>query len=274
MPFDDLPLNPPEPAPIPRPAPAGNSPTQWVLVGALAVAVGALLALWWMSRARPGSVLPAPTSATEVAVGSNRPKRQPMELPSLEASDTLLRSLVSALSKHPLLVRLLATDGLVTNSALAVEQISNGRTPSIPLKVLRPAGRLEMLGAEGGRVDPKSYARWDSAVSSLVTITPSDAAQTYVNVKPLFDQAYRDLGHPGGDFDESIVRAIEMLNATPAPLAELELVRRPGYIEYADSSLKSLRPVQKQFLLLGQENRQKVLAWLKRFATALDLKIS
>ncbi len=237
----------------------------------MAVVVVAVLALWWMSRARPAPVLPAPTTPTEVAVGSNRPKREPMDLPPLETSDDLLRRLVSTLSKHPLLARLLATDELVRNSALALEQLGNGRTPAAPLKVLRPADRLAITGTDNGRVDPRSFQRWDSAVASLVTINPSAAAQLYVNVKPLFDQAYRELGHPSGDFDESIVRAIEMLNATPKT-ADMELLRRPGYYEYADPALKSLPPVQKQFLLIGPDNREKILSWLKRFATALDIK--
>ena len=100
------------------------------------------------------------------------------------------------------------------------------------------------------------------------------AAQVYVNVKQLYDQAYRDLGHPAGDFDESIVRAIQMLSETPTPSADLELLRRPGYFEQADPALKSLPPVQKQLLLIGPGNRQRLIAWLRRFATALDLKIS
>ena len=46
-------------------------------------------------------------------------------------------------------------------------------------------------------------------------MSASEAAQLYVNVKPLFDQAYIELGHQGGDFDTAIVRAIEALGDTP-----------------------------------------------------------
>jgi hypothetical protein len=142
------------------------------------------------------------------------------------------------------------------------------------LKVLRPADRLAIAGGgETGRVDPRTYARWDEATASLVSIKPADAAQMYVNVKPLFDQAYRDLGHPDGDFDTSVVRAIQMLADTPAVPGDPELLRRPGYYEHADATLRSLPPVQKQFLLIGPDNRQKIMDWLKRLATALDLKI-
>jgi len=273
MAFDDLPLNRPSSSPLNRRGETQASPTRWIVVAASAIALTALLALWWMSRARPGTVTPSPTTATEVAVGTNRPKRQLLDLPALDTSDAFLREMVATLSRHPLIARLLATDSIVRNSALAVEQIGNGRTPALPLKVLRPSSRLATVGGDtGGRVDARSYARWDAATASLVSIRPGDAAQLYVNVKPLFDEAYRELGHPNGDFDASIVRAIEMLNDTPPLTTEPDLLRRPGYYEHTDATLRSLPPVQKQFLLIGSENRQKILTWLKRFATALDLK--
>lgn len=279
MPFDDLPLDrpaPPSPTrpPVtPPPGPTAASPKRWVILGAFVVIVVALLALWWMSGSQPRTAIPAPTEATDVAVGSNRPKRQPISLPTLDASDGFLRELVATLSRHPLIDRLLATPGLVRGAVLAVEQIGDGRTPTVPLKVLRPDSRLAITGGETGRVDPRTYARWNAAVAGLVSVNPSDAAQLYVNVKPLFDDAYRDLGHPGGDFDDSIVRAIQMLQDTPAVTGDPELLRRPGYYEHADSALRSIPPVQKQFLLIGPDNRQKVLNWLGRLATVLDLKI-
>ncbi len=273
MPFDDLPLDrPARPAPGPL-GPPPRSPKRWVVLGALAVVAVALLTLWWMSRSRPGTAIPASTQATDVAVGSNRPKRQPISLPSLDASDSLLRELVGALSQHPLVSRFLATNDLVRTTALAVEQIGDGRTPAGPLKVFRPDSRLGVAGDQSARIDPRTYTRWDAATSSLVTIRPSDAAQLYVNLKPLFDDAYRELGHPEGDFDRSIVRAIETLKETPTLTSDPELVRRPGYYEYTDPALRSLRPVQKQLLLIGPQNRQRLFEWLNRFTAALDLNV-
>jgi hypothetical protein len=244
-----------------------------VIIGASVVIVAALLALWWMSRAQPRTAIPAPTHATDVAVGSNRPKRQPMSLPSLDLSDSLLRELVATLSRHPLIERYLATSGIVRATVLAIEQIGDGRTPAVPLNIFRPTSRLAIVGTQSGRVDPRTYARWDAATASLTSINPADAAQLYVNVKPLFDDAYRELGHPGGDFDASIVRAIQMLRDTPNVAGDPELLRRAGYYEHADDALRALPPVQKQFLLIGPDHRQKVLGWLKRFADVLDLKI-
>lgn len=242
-----------------------------VIVGVLGIAVGALLALWWMGRSQPEPATPAPIAANDVVNGSNRPKQQPLSLPSLDGSDGLLRDLVGVLSRHPLMARLLATDGLVRAATLSVVQIGEGRTPSTPLAVLRPASRVRILGTDAGAVDPTSYARWDGAVEALTFIDPGELAQLYVNVKPLFDDAYREHGHPEPDFDEAIVSVIAMLAATPLLTADPVLLKRPDYYIHEDPALRVLRPVQKQFLLIGPAHQQAVLAWLRRLGAALDL---
>jgi Protein of unknown function (DUF3014) len=271
MAFDDLPLN--GPAATGPPPGRPPSPTRWVVVGAGAVIAGALLALWWMSRAQPDTATPAPTTATDVTLGSKRPKRQPIDLPSIEESDSLLRDLVSTLSRHPTLARFLATDGLIRATTLAVSQMAEGRTPAVPLAALRPSSRLQILGTATGQIDPKSYTRWDSATTALTSINPEDAAQLYVNVKPLFDQAYRELGHSSGDFDEAIVAAIGRLAETPQLDGDPILLKRPAYYEHDDQTLRALPPVQKQFLLVGPDNRRRIMAWLQQFAADLDLKV-
>jgi Protein of unknown function (DUF3014) len=272
MAFDDLPLRPTS-SPPPPSQPSSSGPARWVVLGAAAVIAGALLVWWWMGRTQPETATPAPTTATDVAVGSNRPKAQPINLPSIDASDDLLRQLVSALSQHPLVARLLATHGLVRGASLAVVQIGDGRTPSTPLAVLRPSTHVAIQGSASGRIDPASYARWNGPVAALTSVDTGQLAQVYVNVKPLFDQAYRELGHPSHDFDEAIVRAINTLNATPKVAADPVLLRRPGYYEYDDAALQALLPVQKQFLLFGPDNRAKVMAWLRQLAANLDLTV-
>lgn len=273
MAFDDLPLDRPVLRPDPEPTPVRPSFVQWIVVGLAGVLAGALLMFWWMSRAQPTPAAPPSPPALDAATRSSRPMRQAIDLPALDDSDTLLRDLVAALSKHPTLARLLATTGLARGVTLAVVQVGDGRTPIEPLKVLRPSSRLQLSSPSGGHVDPQSYRRWDNSVGALVSVAPNDAAQLYVNVKPLIDQAYIELGHSGEDFDAAIVRAIEMLESTPEPTTDPVILKRPGYYEYEDPAFRALRPVQKQWLLLGPEQRRRLISWFKSFASTLELKI-
>jgi len=280
MTYDDLPLDPSRSSERPPPvSPRVQRPSvwRWILVVVVAMATGGLLTFWWMSRTQPEPATPAPTAATDVPIGPNRPAAQDLTLPPLDESDGFLRDLVSVLSRHPLLARLMATEHIVRAATLAVVQIGDGKTPATPLRVLRPSSRLALVtgassDAPSARVDPASYRRWDESVAALVSVDPADAAQFYVNVKPLFDAAYEELGQ-GTDFDQAIVSAIRMLADTPEPAGDPVLLRRPGYFEHDDAALRSLRPVQKQFLLIGPENRRRVLSWLRQVATNLDLPI-
>jgi hypothetical protein len=195
-----------------------------------------------------------------------------MDLPSLDTSDHFVAGLVAALSQNPTLARLLTTSGLVRATTLAVVQIGQGRTPAEPLKVLRPSSRLSILGSGAGRIDPRSYVRWDPIVAALTSVSPADASQLYVNVKPLFDQAYIELGHPGGDFDTAIAQAIRTLGEVPLTAQDSQVLRRTNYLEYEDPALRALPAVQKQFLLIGPENRRRVMDWLHQVAEKLELK--
>jgi hypothetical protein len=272
---DDLPLqsqNEPVRAPVPGSAP--SAPTRWIVLAAAAIIAASLAAWWWLSRTQPVAAPPAAATAPDASLASLRPKRQPIDLPPLDASDDVIRALVAGLSDNPVLARLLLTGGLARATTLAVVQIGSGRTPSLPFAVVRPSTRLGVLGTDAGRIDPQSYHRWDAVVMALVSVKPDDLAQLYVNVKPLIDQAYRDLGYQNDDFDAAIVRAIAVLRETPEPQADPVLLQRQGYFEFEDETLRRLRPVQKQLILLGPDNRRRVMGWLSELTKSLDLKLA
>jgi hypothetical protein len=256
---------PPEPD-APRPG-----ILRWIAVAIAGLAAGSLLTFWWMSRAQPVTTAPASTTPADGVVGSNRPARQVMPLPPLSASDTFLSDLVSAISRHPAIVKWLATPGLIRAGVLAVVQVGDGRTPAVPLKALQPETRVQVTGGADGALDAQSYRRWEAAVRGLTSIEPAAAAQIYVNIKPLLDEAYQELGYPAGNFDDAVTRAIRVLAETTVAPEPPRLLRRPNYYEYEDPTLRAMVPVQKQFRLIGPDNRRQVMAWLRQFAAALDL---
>ena len=239
MAFDQLPLERP-PAPRHSSGRSARSATsRWVILAAGIAIAATVLTVWWMSRAQAPPVTPAAAPATDASRPPARPQREPNELPPLSQSDAMVRDLVATLSRHPLLARIAAQKAPIRAMTLAVVQIGDGRVPIQPFVALRTGQPVTIEGGTIGRVDVATYARWNNTVRALLQVNASDAARVYVNVKPLFDEAYRELGYPGGDFDDAIVRAIRMLMSTPVPPADPILHARPAYFEHDSAALRS-----------------------------------
>ena len=93
--------------------------------------------------------------------------------------------------------------------------------------------------------------------------------ELYRRLQPLCDDAYRALGHPAGDFDTALTRAIRVLLATPDLEGEVEL--RPKVISYAFANprLERLNDAQKHFLRMGPRNVRLIKEQLRALAAAL-----
>ncbi len=106
----------------------------------------------------------------------------------------------------------------------------------------------------------------------MTSLHVDGTAQVYRNVKPLLDEAYRDLGYPDGDFDEVAGRALAVLLETPV-LSDVEVERFASSYKYVDPRLESLSEAQKQFLRVGPENLRAVQAHMRRIAERAGLAV-
>lgn len=118
--------------------------------------------------------------------------------------------------------------------------------------------------------DPRSFRRFEGFARVADSIDATAAARLYLNLRPLFDAAYAELGHAPGEFDQTFSRALARLLATPAPPRRFELVRQKQFFAFADPRLEALAPAQKVLIRMGPDNRAKVQAGLEAFRAALD----
>ena len=247
------------------------------LIGVVAVAIVAGLASFFFFGgeepiAEPESVVEAPV---QVALPAPPPVEEPVEelvLPSLDASDSLARDLVAALTSHPAFAAWLIPDDLVRIFVVVVENVADGNNPAGHLTPLRTTQRFRTTG-ETARLslDPSSYARYNTHAEIVASINPVGAAELYRNLYPLITEAYAELGHPDGGFDDALHRALRTLLATPVLEREVPLVPRATFFEFADDELEDLSPVQKQFLGMGPRNVRVVQASLLDIARELGI---
>lgn len=226
------------------------------------------------SGAPAGPTAPAATPApAPVATVAAAPTPAPVriELPPLNASDIIVRGWVAALSANRDFARWLIPDQLIRKFVSAVDNIAEGEDPIAHIRHLAPLTRFQAIGPRNAPVaDPKSYRRFDAFASVVASIDAFAAARLYLNLGPLFDDAYAELGHPKGEFHQTLVRALGHLLATPASPRRFDLVRQKVSFSFADPRLEALAPAQKMMLRMGPDNRAKVQAKLEEFRAALE----
>jgi hypothetical protein len=259
----------------PRLEPPRRPVVLWIVVAALiaASAIAAYIALGGRAPSRPVTTASQPADSRAQADRPLGGDPQPIVVPPLGESDPVVRELVRQLTSHPRVLAWLATNGLVRNFTVAVENIADGATPARHLRVLQPASEFLVTERAGDlHIDPRSYERYDSLAAAVASIDPANAAQLYATLKPRLEEASRELG-TGEAFDRTLERAIVSLLRTPVRDAPVRVRTQPQGIGYgfADAELEGLTAAQKQLLRMGPRNARIIQSSLRAIALALGI---
>ena len=246
----------------------GRRPSVWVALAILVALVGAVA--YFIYGRQP---LPPEQAAESRPARTEAPPAPPAEpLPALDASDALIRQLVAGFSSHPELVSWLATPDLVRNFVAIVDKIAIGASPAKNAAFARPKQPFQVSGSGAAmQISQASYDRYNTLASVIDSVNIDGAAKAYARIKPLCEQAYRDLGYPDGDFDKKMSLAMARLLETPVPEGPVELRATSVAYQFADPDLESLSSPQKQLLRMGPNNMRIVQAKLREFVKAAGL---
>jgi hypothetical protein len=246
-----------------------------VQIAAVVLVVAAGIAAYFVLGVRapaPATETVPPVATIEEPVEPLADDPDPIVLPPLDESDTLVRELVKNLSSHPRVAAWLATNGLIRNFTVAVSNVAEGRTPSQHLTVLRPSGTFRVV--ERGDfvvIDPASYQRYDGLADAVAAIDPKGAATLYTTLKPRIQEAYGELGFPDTPFDRALERTIVLLLNTPVVDGQVRVEPRGIGYGFADERLEGLAAAQKQLLRFGPRNVRLIQRALREIAGALGI---
>jgi hypothetical protein len=167
-----------------------------------------------------------------------------------------------------------------------VDNVAGGNVPKDAVRVLAPKGPFRVIVVDEPRVDlmadpsnpmasevflldTKSYDRYDDVARVFSSLDSRRAAEFYDLLRPLFQQAYGELGYTNRQFDTMVFEAIDRLLDTPVIEAPIRLVRPVVMYRYEDSQLEDLSPAQKQLLRMGPTNMRAIQAKLSELASEL-----
>ncbi|HEX8819592.1 MAG TPA: DUF3014 domain-containing protein [Archangium sp.] len=265
------------PPSAPKPA-ASRTP---VLVAVVATVAVLLLGLgaWFMfgGKKEETAAAPATPPAQPVAAApstTEAPETPSVPLPPLGQSDARVRELVGPLSSAPELRKWLdSTEDLVRRFATSVSNIAEGESPRAALSFMAPPGAFQVVERDGRTViSPESFARYDVVARVLTSLDTQASARAYKVLRPLINEAYKEISRPGQGFDQTLARAIQKMLDTPVPEGELAVEDTPGvnYV-YAAPELEQLSAAQKHLLRMGPANARAVQTKLRELQGALAL---
>jgi hypothetical protein len=281
--YDDLPLDRETTDESPGGRHFGSQPEErsggagrWIAVLAILALLGA--GAWYLARRRqppaaPPAVAAEPAAAAPAPVADAAPAERSFVIPSLEASDPLIRELVASLSAQPRLARWLANENLVRRFVAAVDNLAEGTSPTTHLRPLGPDGAFRVARPRADAapvVDAASYQRYDALVDAFVALPTAELARLYRELRPLFNQAYAELGYPGRSFDDRLAEAMGRLLAVEVP-NQPEVKLKVVTYEYMDPELEARSAADKHLMRLGPENARRVQAKLREIATAIGV---
>lgn len=240
---------------------------------------------WWLSSRDAADPTGRADGAVDPPPAPAAPADSAASLPPLDASDARVRELMEGLSSRPELAEWLVTDRLVRRFVGAVVSVAAGTSPRDELEFLGPEGEFRVReGGQGGEarrngaaatIDPASYRRYDPVAATFASLDTRGTARLYRRLRPLFREAFRELGFSEGSFHGTLARAVENLLAVPVPEGPVEVVPADEGLgwAYRDPELEALSPAQKHLLRMGPENVRRVQAKLRELAEALELPL-
>jgi len=240
----------------------------WVLA-VIAVVIGG----WYAWRevavepAPPPEVVQEPVREVVEAPAIEHPVEPAPEappLPALNESDPFATEQLATLLDADSVASLFLTDDLVRRIVVTVDNLPREKVAARQ-RPLKPMDTAFVASGEEGAwfLGPDNYARYAPWVGVVEGLDPDAVAAFYVRLYPLFQQAYVELGHLDGYFNDRVVEVIDHLLAAPSPEGPVALVRPNVMFQFADPALESLSAGQKFLIRLGPENSARVKAQLR-----------
>ena len=173
--------------------------------------------------------------------------------------DSMLRQELAATGTDSIMSKLMSNEHPINVSAAFIDGLGRG----VILKKLLPGDPPKQAFSvveedEVIYISPSSYQRYDSYTDTLTALDSRRLVSTFHALRPMYEQAFQYLGLDPGDFDNTIIRALDQVLATPEIIEPIALQPKSVIYVFADPALENLPAVQKQLLRMGPDNISRI----------------
>ncbi len=212
----------------------------------------------------------APSASGEEGKASETEEIEPLQV-DLSESDPVIRELIKGITSNPQLANWANTKDLVLKFVAGVDNIANGQSPRAQVDFFTLSEGFHVVERSGRTyLDPASYDRYSTVAEAFDSLDTEGTARLYKQLRPVIQEAYKDLGYPDTDFQDTLIRAIVELLKVPVVK---DILLEKKIISYAmvDAELEGLSQAQKHLLRMGPENILRIQSKLRELAQPLGI---
>ena len=276
-----------------------SKPSSWLLINIIIVVIVAI-SLWFYLDDKPDipiiaeieiieevveveEVIPQEAIA-EVQVVDEFPVIELAEvppLPSLDESDNWLKEKLPSLTWRHELLKLVIDDNMVRRFVVFTDNFSQGILTYKHSPLTLPNSSFSAIETQNFDESNQQEWLWDksserrfSLYIDLIKSTDSESLiNWYLEIKPLIDEAYSELGYPDDKFTDTLQSAITRVLDADSPKSPLKIIRPSVMYKYQDPAIEALDDVDKLLLRLGKENLLIIKSALLEFSEKLTEKV-
>lgn len=186
-------------------------------------------------------------------------------LPNLDESDTLVVEKLPDITWRKELLKLLVTEDAIRRFVVFTDNFSQGNLSYdhspfvVPVERFSASESHNELDTDNNN---KTLWLWDEAttrrfslyVDLLRSIDSGELVAFYVEIKPLIDQAFQELGYPEEDFTNVLQSAIIRVLDMDIPSEPTNLTRPSVMYKFQSDEVEALDDADKLLIRIGKEN--------------------
>ncbi|MBW8072937.1 MAG: DUF3014 domain-containing protein [Ferrovum sp.] len=229
--------------------------------------------LFWRSSADKQTSPPLPVSSMPVAgpIVALKPHPNPESakiiappssegpaLPPLDNSDAFMLSDIAHLTGNRSSTHLFMEENLVTHIVSTLDNLLRQNIPANGLPVDVPKGSFKVKNQAGVlSIDPANSARYAPYMRLVDAVDAKAVVRLYLEVYPLLQKAYEQLGHPKQYFNDRLLAVLDDLIKAPEISPPVQLVQQHVLYQFSDDDLENRSAGQKMMIRLGLSNERK-----------------
>jgi len=220
----------------------------------------------------PKTDVDTPPPVDEAKTSQEKPSPESVHVyqKELYSSDKDVLDQTKQLISNKELQSYISTTNIISNFVVFTDNIAKGEFLAQFSPLNKPISSFQIENKDGQiLLNPKSYQRYTPYAEMISNVDIDMIVKQYNYFKPLIDSAYQEMGYDVGDFDSTLIDAINVLLDAPVIRYPIELKAPSAMYLFQNNYLESLNNAQKLLIRMGPDNTLLIQNKLKKIKNVL-----